>query len=438
MNPLMRIAEGEGLSRRDAMRLTAAGVSASSLCGWLPVLARAEADAGKKPDAIAQKGSKKSCIVLWMDGGPSHMDTFDLKPEAKGKGEYKPVATSATSIQISEHLPNLAKQMHRVTLLRGMSTQEGAHPRAKYLLHTGYREGQGGIAYPALGSIVSSELGREEFPLPSYVSVGGRTYGAAFLGARHQPLVVGDPSKGVENLKAFVGTGAFDRRAGLLADMESAFRRDYPVGPGKDHQVTYDRAITMMKCKEAKAFDLTQESEATRKKYGDSRFAQGCLLARRLVETGVRFVEVSLGGWDTHDNNFARVKNLSGTIDQPAAALLEDLAERGMLNDTLVVWMGDFGRTPKINARSDKPGRDHFPRAWTSWMAGGGVPGGRVVGRTDKEGGTVEDRPIAVLDFMATVCKIMGINPDKQNQSGNGRPIRLVDKGYKLITEVLA
>jgi hypothetical protein len=381
--------------------------------------------------------SKEACIVLWMDGGPSHMDTFDLKPEAKGKGEFQAISTSAPGIQISEHLPHLAKQMHRVTLLRGMSTQEGAHPRAKYLLHTGYREGQGGIAYPALGSIVSSELGREEFPLPSYVSVGGRSYGAAYLGARHQPLVVGDPSRGVDNLKTLVGAGVFDRRSGLLEDMESAFRREYPVGPGKDHQVTYERAITMMKCKEAKAFDLTQENEATRKKYGDSRFAQGCLLARRLVETGVRFVEVGLGGWDTHDNNFARVKTLSGTIDQPVAALLEDLAERGMLNDTLVVWMGDFGRTPKINARSDKPGRDHFPRAWTSWMAGGGVPGGRVVGRTDKEGGTVEERPIGVLDFMATVCKIMGINPDKQNQSGNGRPIRLVDKGYKLVTEVL-
>ena len=435
MNPLLRIAESEGLSRRDALRLTMAGVGAGSLSGWVPVLARADAEG--KPVAGLGKGAKKSCIVLWMDGGPSHMDTFDLKPDAKGAGEFKPVSTSATGVQISENLPNLAKQMHHVALLRGMSTQEGAHPRAKYLLHTGYREGQGGIAYPALGAIVSSELGREEFPLPSYVSVGGRTYGSAFLGARHQPLVVGDPARGVENLKAFVGNGAFDNRTDLLADMESAFRKEYPVGPGTDHQVTYERAISMMKCKEAKAFDLSQEKEAVREKYGSSRFAQGCLLARRLVETGVRFVEVSLGGWDTHQDNFSRVKNLSGTMDQPVAALLEDLAARGMLQDTLVVWMGDFGRTPKINARGEKPGRDHFPRAWTSWMAGGGVSGGRVVGRTDKEGGTVEERPIGVTDFMATVCKIMGINPDKQNQSGNGRPIRLVDKGYKLVTEVL-
>lgn len=436
MSTILEIAQSGGLSRRDAMRLATAGVAAGSLCGWLPVLARA--DAQKSKDTAAKKPAAKACIVLWMDGGPSHLDTFDPKPEAKGAGEFKPIETSAPGIRITEILPKLAKQMHRVTLLRGMSTQEGAHPRAKYLLHTGYREGQGGVAYPSLGSIVSSELGSAEFPLPSYVSVGGRTYGSAYLGAMHQPLVVTDPAKGVENLRAGVGAGSFDKRTDLLADMESAFRREYPVGPGKDHQVTYERAITMMKCKEAKAFDLTQESEAVRKKYGEGRFAQGCLLARRLVETGVKFVEVSLGGWDTHENNFARVKTLSETIDQPAAALLEDLAERGMLKDTLVVWMGDFGRTPKINARSEKPGRDHFPRAWTSWMAGGGVPGGRVVGRTDKEGGTVEDRPVSVQDFMATVCKLMAINPDKQNQSGNGRPIRLVDKGYKVITEVLS
>ena len=432
MDQNLLAAERAGLSRRDALRLATAGVTMGGMCGWLPVLARA--DAATVPTA---KTAKKSCIVLWMDGGPSHLDTFDPKPEAKGAGDFKPIDTSAPGIRISENLPLLARQMHRVSLLRGMSTQEGAHPRAKYLMHTGYREGQGGIAYPSLGAIVSSELGQPEFPLPSYVSVGGRTYGAAFLGARHQPLVVGDPAKGVENLRAGVGLGQFDKRVDLLSEMESAFRRDYPVGPGIDHQITYQRAVTMMKCQEAKAFSLNLEPEALRAKYGDSRFAQGCLLARRLVETGVRFVEVNLGGWDTHQDNFDRVKKLSGTIDQPVAALLQDLSDRGMLETTLVIWMGDFGRTPKINARSAKPGRDHFPRAWTAWMAGGGVPGGQVVGKTDPEGGTVANRPVAVLDFMATTCKLLGINPDKQNQSGNGRPIRLVDKGYKLVTEVL-
>ena len=185
--------------------------------------------------------------------------------------------------------------------------------------------------------------------------------------------------------------------------------------------------------REAAAFDLSKEPENMHELYGSSKFGKGCLLARRLVETGVKFVEVNLGGWDTHLDNFERVKKLSGTIDQPASALLDDLAARGMLDSTLVIWMGDFGRTPKINTRGEKPGRDHFPRAWTSWMAGGGVKGGRVIGRTDKQGGTVEDRPIAVIDFMATVCTLMGIDPTKQIQTPIGRPIRLVDKGHKLI-----
>lgn len=424
MSSIIDIATASGLNRRDALRLSAAGVGACSFSGWLPVLAQAE---------TKLKSNAKACIVLYMDGGPSHKDTFDLKPQSQGAGEFKPIGTSATGVAISEHLPNLAKQMHRIALLRGMSTPEGAHPRAKYMLHTGYREGQGGIQYPSLGAIVSSEIGKADFAIPNFVCVGNRGYGSAYLGPRHQPLVVSDPSKGVENLKTALGMGQFDKRVGLLEQMEAGFRKEYPVGAGLDHQVNYQRAVTMMKSREATAFDLSKESEATVAKYGSGKFAQGCLMARRLVETGVKFVEVNLGGWDTHENNFERVKNLSSTIDKPIAALLEDLSSRGMLDSTLVVWMGDFGRTPKINQRGDKPGRDHYPRAWTSWMAGGGVKGGQVIGRTDKDGGTVEDRPISVVDFMATVCTLMGIDHTKQIQTGIGRPIRLVDKGAKLV-----
>jgi hypothetical protein len=424
MSDIISHAMSAGLNRRDAMKLATSGVAASSLSGWLPVLANAETRLTSKA---------KACIVLWMDGGPSHKDTFDLKPDSEGAGEFKPISTSATGVAISEHLPKLAKQMHRIALLRGMSTLEGAHPRAKYMLHTGYREGQGGIQYPALGSIVSSEVGRPEFPIPSFVSIGNRSYTSAYLGPRHQPLVVADPSLGVANLKSSLEGNQFDARVNLLENMEAGFRREYPIGAGLDHQVNYQRAVTMMKSREAAAFDLSKEPENMHELYGSSKFGKGCLLARRLVETGVKFVEVNLGGWDTHLDNFERVKKLSGTIDQPASALLDDLAARGMLDSTLGIWMGDFGRTPKINTRGEKPGRDHFPRAWTSWMAGGGVKGGRVIGRTDKQGGTVEDRPIAVIDFMATVCTLMGIDPTKQIQTPIGRPIRLVDKGHKLI-----
>src|SRR5262245_48280353 len=189
-------------SRRDVLRLSAAGVFGASLSGWLKVLA----DNAKGAPA----GKHKSCILLWMDGGPSHKDTFDLKPDSKGAGEFKPIATSAPGIQISEHLPQVAKLMHHGVLVRGMSTPEGAHGRAKYYMHTGYREGLGGITYPSLGSIVSSEVGRADVPVPNYVAINSRTYGSAYLGPKHQPLLVQDPAKGLEDLKAVVSEKQFN------------------------------------------------------------------------------------------------------------------------------------------------------------------------------------------------------------------------------------
>jgi hypothetical protein len=418
-----------GLSRRDMLKLAAAGVLAPSFSGFLPVLARAAAEQGVK---------HKSCVLLWMAGGPSHKDTFDLKPESKGAGEYKPIKTAAPGVEISEHFPKLAQLMNHAAILRGMSTGEGAHARASYYMHTGYKEGVGGLTYPALGSIISSELGRTEFPLPSYVSVGGRSYGSGFLGAKHAPLIVTAPDRGVENLKPLVDEKAFDNRVGLLEDLEQSFYHDYKAGAGTDHQTTYARAVTMMKSKEAKAFDLNLEPAESAKAYGTGNFGRGCLLARRLVESGVNFVEVQLGGWDTHQDNFARVKSLSEQVDGPMSALISDLKQRGLLDSTLVIWMGEFGRTPNINARGAKPGRDHFPRAWSTVLAGGGIKGGQVIGKTDKEGAEVVERKTSALDFMATVCQVMGIDYNKQNRTPIGRPIRIVDKGANPIKELFA
>ncbi|MFO0846273.1 MAG: DUF1501 domain-containing protein [Gemmataceae bacterium] len=416
------------LTRRDALKLAAAGVSALSLSGWFNVLAKG---------AAAQGNKARSCILLWMDGGPSHKDTFDLKPGTKDGGPFQEIATSLPGLKVSEHLPNLAQQMKHAAVLRSMSTAEGAHGRAKYNLHTGYREGQGGVAYPSLGSIVAKELGREEFPLPNYVSIGNRTYGSGFLGTRYNPLVVNDPSRGVENLRPLVGGASFDGRVDLLEAMEKAFYRDYQAGAAAAHRTTYDRAVTLMKSKEAKAFDLSSEPSSSKAAYGDSRFGQGCLLARRLIETGVKFVEVSLGGWDTHQNNFERVKTLSRQVDPAMSALIADLKDRGLLDSTLVIWMGEFGRTPRINTRGDKPGRDHYPRAWTSVLAGGGIKAGQVIGRTDKEGAAVLERPVNAGDFLATVCTLVGINYNKTNTTSNNRPVRIVDKGAKVVQELL-
>jgi len=418
-----------GLSRRDMLRLTAAGVTGMSMSGWMRVLA----------DQAAATGAKsKSCILLWMDGGPSHKDTFDMKPGTDNAGEFKPIKTNVPGIEISEHFPRFAQLMNHTAILRSMSTPEGAHGRARYYMHTGYREGLGGLTYPSLGSLVASEVGNADSPMPNFVTIGGRGYGAGFLGTRHEPLIVNDPRRGVENLKPAVAEGQFEGRVGLLDEMEQAFFRDYHSGLGEDHKTTYQRAVTLMKSKEAKAFDLSGEPTAVKAAYGNSRFGESCLLARRLIEVGVSFVEVTLGGWDTHQDNFARVKNLSGQVDPALSALVKDLKERGLLDNTLVVWMGEFGRTPKINARGAKPGRDHYPRAWSSVLAGGGIKGGQVIGKTDKEGAVVADRPISAQDFLSTVCKVLKINFNKQNSAPGGRPIRIVEKGAKPIEELLS
>ncbi|MGH7225721.1 MAG: DUF1501 domain-containing protein [Gemmataceae bacterium] len=416
------------LSRRDLLKLSAAGVSAVSLSGWLKVLASR---------AAGQPSKHKSCILLWMDGGPSHKDTFDLKPGTKNGGEFKPISTAVPGIQISEHFPKLAQLMNHTALLRGMSTGEGAHGRAKYYMHTGYKEGQGGLSYPSLGSLVSAEIGRPEAAMPNYVAIGNRTYGAGFLGVRHAPLIVNTPARGVENLKPMVNGSHFDDRLGLLQEMESAFYRDYKADAGADHKTTYQRAVTLMQSKEAKAFDLSQEPASSREAYGSGRFGEGCLLARRLVESGVSFVEVTLGGWDTHQNNWDRVKQLSRQVDPAITALVNDLKQRGLLDSTLIIWMGEFGRTPRINKRGAKPGRDHYPRAWSTMMIGGGIKGGQVIGKTDQEGAAVVERPISALDFLATVCAVLGIDWNKQNHTPIGRPIRIVDKGANPIKELL-
>ncbi len=418
-----------GLSRRDFMRLSAAGVGGAAMSGWLSVLAARAAQSGAK---------HKACILLYMEGGPSHKDTFDMKPGTANGGEFKPIPTAVPGVQISEHLPQFAKLTKDAVIVRGMSTSEGAHGRARFFMHTGYREGQGGLSYPSIGAIASAELGKEDFPLPNFVSINGRSYGSGYLGPRHQPLFVQDPERGVENLKAPVAQGEFNNRVGLLQEMEQAFNREYKVDSGTAHNTTYRRAVELMKSREAKAFDLTDEPAKVREAYGEGKFGQSCLLARRLVETGVPFVEVVQDGWDTHQNNFERVKNLSAELDPGMSSLIRDLKDRGMLDDTLIVWMGEFGRTPRINQRGATPGRDHYPRAWTTLLAGAGLKTGQVIGKTDAEGAEVIERKTSALDYLASICKALGIDHTKVNNTPIGRPVRIVDKGGEPIQELFA
>jgi uncharacterized protein (DUF1501 family) len=442
------------LSRRDWLRLSGAGVVGWSMSGWLETLA---ADAAENPQR------RRSCILLWMSGGPSQTDTFDLKPGHRNGGPFKEIATTAPGIKISEHLPQIAKHMDRMALIRSMSTKEGDHERATFVLRTG-QVPRGPIQYPPLGALLAKELEGDDAELPSFVSIAPYrqisppAFEPGFLGPRYAPLVVGEAGPGSVgsgpngyeqslkvqdlNLPPGISGAQAEARARLLEDLEKDFVKGRPGLASQSHYTTCLRAMRLMRSAGSKVFNFEDEPAAVRDAYGRNQFGQGCLLARRLVERGVPFVEVTLGAsdgqtlaWDTHGQNFDTVKRLSQVLDPAWATLMEDLKKRGLLDTTLIVWMGEFGRTPQINGGQ---GRDHFPTAWTTVLAGGGIRGGQVVGNTGASGMAVEDRPVAVADFLATICLALGIDPKKQNMSNVGRPIRLVDLSAKPIEEVVA
>jgi uncharacterized protein (DUF1501 family) len=435
------------LSRRDWLRLSSAGVLGASMSGWLEALA---ADTANDPRR------KRSCILLWMSGGPSQLDTFDLKPDHANGGPFKPIATSAAGIKISEHFSKIAKFMDHAAIVRSLHSKEGDHGRATFLLRTGYLP-QGPIQYPSIGALVSKELGDDRSELPNFVSVAPfrivnqGAFGSGFLGPRHAPLVVGEnaPQQGaqagnaidralqVQDLKPAgdVTKGQTDARLNLLGQVQRDFLATHPDLPALSHQNAYDRAVRLMRTSAAKAFDLDQEKPAVRDDYGRNLFGQGCLLARRLVERHVPFVEVTLNGWDTHGQNAQIVRNLSQTVDTAWSSLMRDLKERGLLETTLIVWMGEFGRTPKF-PRAD--GRDHWPNSFSAVLAGGGIKGGQVIGDTGPDGATIKERPVTVSEFLATVCKALGIDHQKQNLSNVGRPIRIVAPGTKVVEEALS
>ncbi len=445
------------ISRRDLLRLATAGALAPTLSGWLETLAA---------DAAANPQRKRAVVLLWMNGGPSQLDTFDLKPGTDNGGPFKEIATSTPGIKISEHLPKIARHVERMALIRSMATREADHGRATYQMRTGHLPG-GPVHFPTLGSLLSREMEQPGAELPSFVSIAPyrffspAAYGPGFLGPQYAPLVVGEnqqslipiPGQQTSNYEDSLRVqdlalpdGVSEERAAarvrLLAEMQDDFLDKRSALPSQSHRSAYRRAVTLMRSAATKAFDLDEEPRALRDRYGRNLFGQGCLLARRLIEKGVPFVEVSLAtvpnlvlGWDTHVNNFDGVQRLSEVLDPAWSTLMEDLQTRGLLDSTLIVWMGEFGRTPKINGNR---GRDHWANSWTTVLAGGGIKGGQVIGKTSADGKEVVERPINVEDFLATVVAALGIDGNKQNNSNVGRPIRIVEPTAKPIQEVLA
>lgn len=387
--------------------------------------------AGASPSQLRPGAKAKHVIYLFMSGGMSHLDTFDPKRVRRVMGPTETIESSADGIQLGHYLPRTAKVMDRCSIIRSMNSTQGAHEQGQYVMHTSY-DMRGTIRHPALGSWVVKLGGKIHPELPGYVAVDTPTglSGAGFFGAKYAAAPVGDPARGLQDCRRPDGVDPedFERRLALADRMNREFHARHPNADVKAYEQLYQDAVKLMNSEDLKAFDLNLESKATRELYGNGRFAQGCLLARRLVESGVRFVEVCLGGWDTHYDNFTGVEGRCREFDQAFAALVMDLEKRGKLDETLVVVATEFGRTPEIQVNHND-GRDHHPAAFSTVLAGGGIKGGHVHGETDRTGNKVKKDMASIQDLNATIAHALGLPHDLVVMSPTRRPFKISDKG---------
>lgn len=401
---------------------------------FLAAIAAAAASSALGPRAAAAPRRARSCILLWMNGGPSHLDTWDPKT-GEVAGPLRSIPTALPGLRISEALPRLAERADRLAVLRGMTSKEGSHERAQQLVHSG-RTPSPTVAAPSLGGWIARERGDAAASLPPHVALGGPGADAGFLGRAWDPLVVDRPGEPPANLlpPRPLGDARMARREALVGALDADLAARVGQPAITDRVQVRERALRLARSPEARLFDLDDEPAATVARYGDSAFGRGCLVARRLVEKGVPFVEVVLDGWDTHRDGFTRTRGLCDTLDPAMSALLDDLAERSMTRDVVVVWMGEFGRSPRI---SGDEGRDHHPAAWSAVLAGGSLRPGVVHGETDARGDRVVKDATSVADLHATIAAAMGLDPGLTRVTPEGRPISLTDGG-KPIASLLA
>lgn len=381
-----------------------------------------------KANAAQVQKNQKAVILMWLGGGAPTIDMWDLKPGSKNGGEFKPISTKG-DLQICEHLPNIAGHMDELSVIRSMSTREADHTRGRYYMHTCYPPNPT-VVHPSFGSITSYELGakRENLAIPSFVSVGGGAGSAGFLGMSHAPFVV-DSNGQIRNASGngMISKDRLAQRLDLLTVVERNFinskRGDLPQA----HKEVYEQAVELMTSQQMKAFNVRDEKAEVLEKYGDNNFGRGLLMARRLVETGVPFVEVNFGGWDLHQDVF---DTLSGqrlpVLDQAISGLVSELKERSMMDNVVVICMGEFGRTPRINANT---GRDHWAASWSLLAGGGGLKGGQAIGATDKDGVGIEGQAYQPGDLWASVAHTLGIPLNREYQSKLGRPMKLANGG---------
>ena len=384
-------------------------------------------------DAADLKKRHKSAILLWMGGGPSTIDLWDLKTGSSSGGAFKSIGTSADGVAICEHLPLMAQQMHHMNIVRSMSTREADHNRGRYYMHTGYVPNPN-VTHPSYGSVISHELisSIPQLDIPPFVSVGGPSVGAGFLGTTYSPFVVNSNGT-VKDLDMGIDQSRLNMRLSMLKTIEDKFISERRGDYASDHSKIINKAVKLMVSSQMEVFQTSKEPKEVQERYGNTGFGRGCLMARRLVELGVPFIEVDLGGWDNHMDIFKTLKDQKlPELDKAMSALISDLNDRGLLEDTAIIWMGEFGRTPNINGNG---GRDHWAKSWSVLVGGAGFKGGQIVGETSSDGKEVISEPYSSQDIMASVLKSLDISLETIFTAKNGRPMKIANSG-KIIREL--
>ncbi len=365
-------------------------------------------------------GMAKRCLVLWMEGGPSQLETFDPKPGTDTGGPTQSISTAAAGVSLAENLPRLAQRTDDLAILRNITSEEGEHFRATYYLHTGFRQVPG-FPRPSLGSIASHTTSARAFP--TNVTLGGQGFGPAFLGLEHAPFSIENPEAALQMLQRLQRR---HRRLDLIQKLGREFDLAHPQASRLQRSAMMNQLKSLIGTPFVDALNVEQESQSAQRRYGNSEFATNCVIARRLLSAGVQFVEVRHSGWDTHTDNFAATRRLCEEIDGPFSTLLSDLRSSGLLDETLVVWMGEFGRTPVINANR---GRDHFPNVTPVVMAGAGIRGGQVIGATNSTGTAIQGKSHSIADLFATIFARLGISPETEFTTEFGAPTTITDDG---------
>lgn len=412
-----------GMSRRHFMNHLAMG--GATTLGATHFLSTLEANA-----AQVQK-NQKACILVWLGGGAPTIDMWDLKPGSKNGGEFKPISTKG-DLQISEHLPKIAQEMDSLSVVRSLSTREADHMRGRYYMHTAYVPNPT-VVHPTFGSVVSYELGtkRKELEIPAFVSIGGGGMSPGFLGMTHSPFVV-DRRGQIQNANMDgMDKQRLGQRLDMLSTIEDGFIKSGRGDAGQAHKDVYKKAINLMTSDQMQAFRAASEPAEIREMYGNDQFGDTLLMARRLVEVGVPFIEVQFpGSWDLHNNVFATLRDQRlPVLDAGVSGLVRDLKQRGMLEHTTIVVMGEFGRTPRIN---QNVGRDHWATSWSALIGGGGLQGGRAIGETDADGLRIVSESYLPGDLWATVSHALRIPLNTVHTSKRGRPMKLANGGQPI------